>query len=149
MVRVLPLCLLLLAGCAASVPEWTGPRTGDWRATCDADMAHIATAVERYRAIVGTYPRDLAELEIGPAGWPAQWAPLLPRSVPLTDPWQAPYGIDLLDHSLALLTGLDFQVVSAGADRRFGTEDDIRAPQPRALYTPGLSPAGPANRPPE
>ena len=144
---ILPLCVSLLAGCVASLPELTGPRTGQWRETCAADMNLIADAVEKYRLKTGAYPARLDQLIVGPPAWPDLWEPLVPRTVPLADPWGFPYRLDIFDRSRAMLTGLDLQIVCAGPDHVFASEDDIALPQPSALYTPGLSPPGPATRP--
>lgn len=146
---ILSLCVSLLAGCRASLPELTGPRTGQWRETCAADMSFIAQAVEKYRLKAGTFPARLDYLIVGPPDWPDLWEPLVPRTIPLDDPWGYPYRLTVFDRSRAMLTGLDLQIICAGPDHVFATDDDLAQPQPTGLYTPGLSPPGPANRPPE
>ncbi|HNW92537.1 MAG TPA: type II secretion system protein GspG [bacterium] len=143
------LLLLCSAGCGGSLPDITGPRSGQWRDTMTADMTLIAQAVSRYRQATGSFPARLDFLIVGPPAWPDLWEPLLPRSITLDDPWQYAYRLDVFDYSRAVMTGLDFQIVSAGADHHFGTDDDIAMPRPPELYTPGLSPLGPANRPAE
>jgi general secretion pathway protein G len=107
-------CLLLLANTSPAHPH----------IYVRADFIHIGAALKIYKLNAGTYPTDIQGLEAlvtEPASSPRPkaWAQIITH-LP-TDPWNNMYRYRRLpeDHPAG------FEIMSAGKDGQFGTEDDL------------------------
>ena len=104
--------------------EGTGPCCG-----VPADFKAIESSLKTYRLNAGVYPtteQGLAALVDRPTTkpFPRRWwkvADHIPK-----DPWGSPYEYRLLDPR----DSKDFEIVSAGKDGIFGTEDDHSSRNP-------------------
>jgi len=103
---VLLLTLLIVPACHDPVKEaGKSQRVSDASAFgVTQDIVQLRRECLQYQAVHGELPTDLADLDITK-----------------TDPWGNEYALEELDGKP--------DVFSAGPDRKFGTKDDIRAPE--------------------
>jgi hypothetical protein len=105
---VAPLCIVLLAFTASRALAWLQDAQLSRSATIHQG-AEIASALSDYRAKLGRCPKSIGEL-IGNRPLRAGW---------LYDGWGRPYSYELSE------SGSRCQLLSAGRDGKFGTDDDL------------------------
>lgn len=119
---LLVLVILVLLGGTASL-FFVRIQTSAFQDAARNQINQFKQALDLYRMDVGMYPSDQQGLEVliaPPADLsnPAKWrGPYIKGTIP-RDPWENPYKYSLLDAE-------NVQIVSFGADRAEGTQDDI------------------------
>jgi general secretion pathway protein G len=94
--------------------------------TADQDMTTFESALEQYKNIGGAYPSTEQGLEAlyekpTSAPRPRRWVQIVKKEEALFDPWDTKYKYQFpgsKDESAP-------EIISAGPDRKFGTEDDM------------------------
>lgn len=117
---VLAFGFLCLVGC---------PSSGSKLQRVDADFNAIGSSIETYRRNTCSYPtteQGIEALVSRPFAVPIpeKWERIATR-VP-EDPWETPYRYRLLSGSGKRA----FEVISAGKDKKFGTNDDLSSVYP-------------------
>ena len=95
---------------------------GDRRNATQVDLRNMAAAIELFSDDTGRYPateEGLVALVDAPEGLEDWRGPYLKKIVP--DKWGTPYRYSFPGPK----SGGPFDLISAGADRKFGTRDDL------------------------
>ncbi|MCB0453703.1 MAG: type II secretion system protein GspG, partial [Aequorivita sp.] len=90
---------------------FTYQRTSIFPKKTEKEISEITQRMEKWKEKFGKYPTDLNEL-IGNNPMRQEWK---------TDSWNRPYQYSVSKN------GIGFQIVSAGADGKFETKDDIKS----------------------
>lgn len=90
----------------------------------ESDLRAIESSLKTYRTNAGNYPTTAQGLEAlvtkpATAPIPKRWVRIC-ETTP-TDPWQTPYRYSALPEG----NKRGFEIISAGKDGQFGTEDDF------------------------
>jgi len=116
--------LVVFAISHASLFHRGSSKGGDIIGTADLELRSFETVLESYKEISGRYPTEKQGLialvkkpEINPL--PERWIQLF-RDLEL-DPWDSPYRY----HYPGKQNPNKPEIISAGPDRQFGTEDDL------------------------
>ena len=113
---------LLVALVGPNVIDMLG--RGD-RGAAQAQMAHLAAAVDLYVIDHRALPADLDTLTL-----PSKAGNPYIRTIP-HDPWEQPYALRALDPAQNA-----YEIVSGGADKAIGTTDDVIHPPPPPSSAP-------------
>ena len=113
------LLIIGLMGAAVSVAV-RGARAQGRKTTTELEIRNIVDGLEMYNSLTARYPTQEEGLEIllQPIGEFS--AGILKKKGRLNDPWGSPYLYVVTTDAVE-----PFEVLSVGADRREGTEDDI------------------------
>jgi general secretion pathway protein G len=125
LIELLLVLVILAILAAVVVPRFTGRSEQARTTAAETDIAGMETALDAFEIDIGRFPttdEGLAALVEPPAGVDAQaWqGPYLKRDLP-RDPW----GNDYVYEQPGRFNTRGFDLSSAGADGRAGTEDDV------------------------
>jgi len=102
---------VLVIGTLSAFLFFTYQRTSIFPKKTEKEISEITQRMEKWKEKFGKYPTDLNEL-IGNNPMRQEWK---------TDSWNRPYQYSVSKN------GIGFQIVSAGADGKFETKDDIKS----------------------
>ncbi|MBC7784745.1 MAG: type II secretion system major pseudopilin GspG [Burkholderiales bacterium] len=119
------LLVLVILGVLAAlvVPKFTGRAKQARETAAKTDISQLSSALEAFEIDSGRYPTTEEKLDAlirQPAGV-TTWHQHLTRSSPPNDPWGNPY----IYRQPGQHNPQGFDLFSAGADTREGTDDDI------------------------